>query len=113
MEKVTGRSDDMLIIRGVNVFPTQIEEILLKDERLSPHYFLEVRREGRLDDLTVVVEAKAGVGDEATRAAAGQDLAGHIKSRIGITSTVTVMEPDAVERSMGKAQRIVDLRPKA
>ena len=84
MEKVTGRSDDMLIIRGVNVFPTQIEEILLKDERLSPHYFLEVRREGRLDDLTVVVEAKAGVGDEATRAAAGQDLAGHIKSRIGI-----------------------------
>ena len=90
MEKVTGRSDDMLIIRGVNVFPTQIEEILLKDERLSPHYFLEVRREGRLDDLTVVVEAKAGVGDEATRAAAGQDLAGHIKSRIGITSAVAM-----------------------
>ena len=112
MEKVTGRSDDMLIIRGVNVFPTQIEEILLKDERLSPHYFLEVRREGRLDDLTVVVEAKTGSGAAVTRAAAGADLAGHIKSRIGITSAVTVMEPGTVERSIGKAKRIVDLRPK-
>ena len=112
MEKVTGRSDDMLIIRGVNLFPTQIEEILLEDERLSPHYFLEVRREGRLDDLTVVVEAKSSAGDEATRMAAGADLAGHIKSRIGITVTVNVMEPDSVERSIGKAKRIVDLRPK-
>ena len=112
MEKVTGRSDDMLIIRGVNLFPTQIEEILLEDERLSPHYFLEVRREGRLDDLTVVVEAKSSAGDEATRMAAGADLAGHIKSRIGITVTVNVMEPDSVERSIGKAKRIADLRPK-
>ena len=101
----------MQTVSGASTFPGWVH-ILLKNERLSPHYFLEVRREGRLDDLTVVVEAKAGAGDEATRAAAGQDLAGHIKSRIGITSTVTVMEPDAVERSMGKAQRIVDLRPK-
>ena len=112
MEKVTGRSDDMLNIRGVNVFPTQNEEILLEDERLSPHYFLEVRREGRLDDLTVVVEAKAGSGAAVTRAAAGADFAGHIISRIGITSSVTVMETGTVERSIGKAKRIVDLQPK-
>ncbi len=111
MQRVKGRSDDMLIIRGVNLFPSQIEEILLEDERLSPHYYLEVRRPRRLDELTVVVEAKAGAAAEETRAAAGRDLAGHIKSRIGISSEVTVGEPGSVERSMGKARRIVDLRP--
>ena len=110
MARVAGRSDDMLIIRGVNLFPTQIEEILLQDERLSPHYFLEVRREGRLDDLTVVVEAKGGAGDEAARAAAGGEVAGHIRSRIGIAVNVSVTAPGSVERSIGKARRIVDLR---
>ena len=109
MARVAGRSDDMLIIRGVNLFPTQIEEILLEDERLSPHYFLEVRREGRLDDLTVVVEAKGAAGDAAARAAAGDALAGHIRSRIGITVNVSVTAPGSVERSIGKAKRIVDL----
>ena len=112
MQKVTGRSDDMLIIRGVNLFPTQVEEILLQDERLSPHYRLEVRRSGRLDEVTVIVEAKAGVADEETREAAGRDLAGQIKSLIGITSNVDVREPESIERSVGKARRIVDLRPK-
>ena len=112
MEKVTGRSDDMLIIRGVNLFPTRIEEILLRDERLSPHYCLEVRRSGRLDELTVVVEARAGAADEETRETAGRDLAGHIKSRIGLTVDVRVREPESLERSIGKARRIVDLRPK-
>ena len=112
MQKVTGRSDDMLIIRGVNLFPTQIEEILLRDDRLSPHYRLEVRRSGRLDELTVVAEARAGAADERTREAAGRDLAGHIKSRIGISSDVEVREPESLERSIGKARRIVDLRPK-
>ncbi len=111
MQRVKGRSDDMLIIRGVNLFPSQIEEILLEDERLSPHYYLEVRRPRRLDELTVVVEAKAGADAEETRVAAARDLAGHIKSRIGISSEVTVGEPGSVERSMGKARRIVDLRP--
>ena len=110
MARVAGRSDDMLIIRGVNLFPTQIEEILLEDERLSPHYFLEVRREGRLDDLTVVVEAKGGAGDVAARAAVGDEVAGHIRSRIGITVSVSVAAPGTVERSIGKAKRIVDLR---
>ncbi|MCY4469178.1 MAG: phenylacetate--CoA ligase [Thiotrichales bacterium] len=111
MQKVTGRSDDMLIIRGVNLFPTQIEAILLQDERLSPHYFLEVRRSGRLDELTVIVEGKAGAADEETRKTAGRDLAGHIRSRIGITVDVQVREPASLERSIGKAKRIVDLRP--
>ena len=110
MARVAGRSDDMLIIRGVNLFPTQIEEILLEDERLSPHYFLEVRREGRLDDLTVVVEAKGGTGDEAARAAVGDEVAGHIRSRIGIAVNASVTAPGSVERSIGKAKRIVDLR---
>ena len=111
MQKVTGRSDDMLIIRGVNLFPTQIEAILLQDERLSPHYLLEVRRSGRLDELTVVVEGKAGAADEETRETVGRDLAGHIRSRIGITVDVQVREPESLERSIGKAKRIVDLRP--
>jgi len=112
MQKVTGRSDDMLIIRGVNLFPTQVEEILLRDDRLSPHYRLEVRREGRLDELAVVVEARAGAADDATREAAGRDVARHIKAGIGITSEVRVTEPETVERSVGKAKRIVDLRPR-
>jgi len=112
MQKVTGRSDDMLIIRGVNLFPTQVEEILLGDDRLSPHYCLEVRREGRLDEIAVLVEARAGAADEETRAAAGRDVARNVKSRIGITCEVRVMEPESIERSIGKARRVVDLRPK-
>ena len=112
MQKVTGRSDDMLIIRGVNLFPTRIEEILLEDERLSPHYCLEVRRSGRLDELTIIVEAKAGAADAGTRESAGCALAARVKSRIGITSEVRVGEPESLERSTGKARRIVDLRPR-
>ena len=112
MEKITGRSDDMLIIRGVNLFPTQIEELILADPRLAPHYVLEVRRARRLDELKVVVEAKAAAADSAARAAAGQELARHIKSRIGVTAEIAVVEPGQVERSLGKAKRIVDLRPK-
>ena len=112
MRRVTGRNDDMLIIRGVNLFPSFIEEIVLEDERLSPHYYLEVRRPGRLDELTVVVEAKPGAASAETRRAAGRDLAGRIRSLIGIGSKVTVGEPGSIERSAGKAKRIVDLRPK-
>jgi phenylacetate-CoA ligase len=113
MEKITGRSDDMLIIRGVNLFPTQIEELVLKDHRLAPHYVLEVRREQRLDELKVIVEAKTDAAAPATRAAAGEELARHIKSQIGVTSDVAVVAPGEVERSLGKAKRIIDLRPKA
>ncbi len=110
MEKITGRSDDMLIIRGVNLFPSQIEELILADRRLAPHYLLEIRREQRLDDLTVIAEARPDAADELTRAAARRDLGHHIKSRIGITTRVTVVEPGRIDRSLGKARRIVDLR---
>ncbi len=109
MEKVTGRSDDMLIIRGVNVYPTQIEEILLKDPRLSPHYVLEVSRDGPLDALTVMVEGRPG-GSADDHAAAGKDLAHHIKSAIGITTAVAIQPPESIPRSMGKVQRIIDKR---
>jgi phenylacetate-CoA ligase len=112
MEKITGRSDDMLIIRGVNLFPTQIEELILAAARLSPHYLFEVRRARSLDELKVVVEARPDAADAGTRAAAGAELAQHIKSRIGLTTEVAVVEPGQVERSLGKAKRIIDLRPK-
>ncbi len=110
LEKITGRSDDMMIVRGVNVFPTQIEELILKDQRLAPHFVIELRREDRLDTMTVRVEARPGA-DEASRAACDRDLAHHIKSLIGVTATVETVPPGAIERSLGKAKRIVDLRP--
>ena len=101
MEKITGRSDDMLIIRGVNVFPSQIEELILKTPGLSPHYVLEVTKHGPLDHLTVVVEG------EPSGAAA---LAHHIKSYVGISAEVRI---GSIERSIGKAKRVIDKRPKA
>jgi len=110
MEKITGRSDDMLIIRGVNLFPSQIEELILEDDRLAPHYILELRKDGPLDKLDIIVEARSEASDSETRAASSSDLAGHIKSRIGVSSFVTVVEPGKVERSAGKAKRIHDLR---
>jgi len=107
MEKVTGRTDDMLILRGVNLFPTQVEELLLRVEGLSPHYQLVLRRPGRLDELTVRVETRPGY-DDAARAA--NDLARLIKDNAGVTAVVEVVAPAAIERSQGKAQRVVDLR---
>jgi phenylacetate-CoA ligase len=100
----------MVIIRGVNLFPSQIEELVLADRRLAPHYVLEIRRTQRLDELTVVAEARPDAADEVTRAGARRDLGHHIKSRIGITTRVTVVEPGRIDRSLGKARRIVDLR---
>ena len=98
MEKITGRSDDMMIVRGVNVFPTQIEELILKDERLSAHFVIELRREDRLEEMTVKVESRAGV-DDAARAACNKALAYQIKALIGVTATVETTAPGAVERS--------------
>ena len=112
MEKVTGRSDDMMIVRGVNVFPSQIEEILLKDERLAPHFVIELRRVERLDEITVVVEARPDA-DETVFAACERDLAHHIKASIGVTASVRAVKPGTVERSLGKAKRVIDLRPKS
>ncbi len=110
MEKVTGRSDDMMIVRGVNVFPSQIEEILLEDERLSPNYQIELTREGALDAITVLVEARAAEVSTDTRRDIVQSLASHIKNRIGVTSAVRLQPAGGIERSQGKAKRIVDKR---
>ena len=109
IEKITGRSDDMLIIRGVNLFPSQVEELLLKEDALSPHYQLEVAREGRLDALTVLVEARAGAEPKAAKAAA-ENLARNIKGFIGVSAKTDLRAAGEVERSAGKARRVVDKR---
>ncbi len=110
IEKITGRSDDMLIIRGVNLFPSQIEELLLKQPELAPHYLLEVTRPGALDELTVHVETAEPASSEAQSAAARQ-LEQRVKNTIGVTALVRVAAPGGIERSVGKARRIVDKRP--
>ena len=110
MEKVTGRSDDMMIVRGVNIFPTQIEEQLLKCSGLTPHYQIELTREGRMDTMIINVEATEDAAGEDERQASGKELAGHVKSTLGVTARVTVKEPGGVERSAGKARRVVDSR---
>lgn len=111
IEKITGRTDDMMIVRGVNVFPTQIEELILRIPQLSPHFQCVLRRDGRMDTLTVRVERRAEA-DRAAAVEAGAALAARVKSTIGISIHVEVLEPDGVERSMGKMRRIVDERPK-
>jgi phenylacetate-CoA ligase len=112
LDKITGRCDDMLIIRGVNVFPSQIEELILKTPRLSPHYMLELSRRGHLDDLLVRVEMKPEVASEADKQAAARELQHHIKSFIGINTAVEIAPPGLIERSAGKAKRVVDKRPR-
>jgi phenylacetate-CoA ligase len=112
MERVIGRSDDMMIVRGVNVFPSQIEEIILADQRLAPHFVIELRRTDRLDDITVVVEARPGATEDVF-VVCERDLAGRIKGLIGVTASVRTVKPGGVERSMGKAKRVIDLRPKS
>lgn len=112
MAKITGRSDDMMIIRGVNVFPTQIEEILLKIEKLSPHYQLEITRDGNLDHLTVNVEARSNQVSEAERAAAAKELQHRIKVLVGVSTKINIKSEGEIARSQGKAQRVVDKRPK-
>jgi phenylacetate-CoA ligase len=114
MERVKGRSDDMLIIRGVNVFPSQIEAVLAQEERLAPHYMLELRRPDRLDELDVLVETRAGSSKpDAAQLAELERKAEHlIKAYVGVTAKVRVVEPGTIERSQGKAKRVRDLRPK-
>jgi phenylacetate-CoA ligase len=112
MEKVLGRNDDMLIIRGVNVFPSQIEEIIVGRNQLAPHYQLEVRREGSLDTLDIIVEIApeyAGY-DSAERAETARELRHHVKSRVGVSASVSVVDIGTIPRSEGKAVRIVDHR---
>lgn len=112
MEKITGRSDDMIILRGVNVFPTQIEEQILKCKGLAPHFQIELSRNGRMDNMTVHVECQADACDDQARARSAKELAHHIKSIVGISTLVDVTLPGAVVRSEGKAKRVIDNRPK-
>ncbi|MFF8830987.1 phenylacetate--CoA ligase PaaK [Streptomyces sp. NPDC015131] len=110
MEKITGRSDDMVILRGVNLFPTQIEEIVLRTPGLAPHFQLRLDRRGRLDALTVRVEARPdATGD--IRAGAARALAAAVKDGVGVSIEVEVVDPETLERSVGKIRRVVDLRP--
>ncbi len=112
MEKITGRSDDMMIVRGVNVFPTQVEELLLEIDQLAGHYQIVLTRSDRLDLFEVLVEARPEANSADVRQGAADRLARRIKDRIGVTAKVTVLDPGAVERSAGKARRVVDNRPK-
>lgn len=110
MAKITGRSDDMLIVRGVNLFPSQVEEQILRDPALTGHYVIELSRNGALDDMVVRVEGRPGVGD----AAAGfsrDGLAERLKGMCGLSAVVEIVGPGAIERSMGKARRVIDRRP--
>jgi len=109
MEKVTGRSDDLVILRGVNLFPTQIEEIVLRTPGVSPHFQLRLTREGRLDVLTVRAEARPGATPE-QRAAAAASVAASVKDGIGVSVRVEILDPETLERSVGKFRRIVDER---
>jgi phenylacetate-CoA ligase len=109
MARITGRSDDMLIIRGVNLFPSQIEEQILRCERLAPHYRIDLTRPGRMDVVTVHVESKPGCREEEA-GSAGRELREHIKNIIGVSVEVKVCSSDSLERSGGKAVRVRDLR---
>src|SRR5206468_2102486 len=109
--RITGRSDDMIILRGVNLFPTQVEELVLGLPALSPHFQCLLTRPDRLDVLTIRVERRPDADPHDARAA-GADLAARMKNTIGVSAGVVVVEPGGVERSMGKMRRIVDERPR-
>jgi phenylacetate-CoA ligase len=115
IDRISGRSDDMLIIRGVNVFPSNIEAVLAKEEKLAPHYVLELRRPGSLDELDVVVELQTALAGTlaVSELAELERRAEHlIKVFVGVTTKVRVVEPGTLERSQGKAKRVLDLRPR-
>jgi phenylacetate-CoA ligase len=110
MEKITGRSDDMIILRGVNVFPTQIEELVLAGRGIAPYFQIELSKDGHMDTMTVHVEARPDAADDTSRAAARDALKKAIKTMVGVNVAVVVNDPGKVERSQGKARRVVDNR---
>lgn len=112
MEKITGRSDDMMIVRGVNVFPTQVEEQILKVKGLAPHYQIVLTRDNRMDEMEVLVEASPAATDAGVRQTSAVELGHLVKNLIGVTVKITVTDPGGVERSQGKARRVVDKRAK-
>ncbi|MEV0172046.1 phenylacetate--CoA ligase PaaK [Streptomyces sp. NPDC050803] len=109
MQKVTGRCDDMIILRGVNVFPTQIEEIVLRTPAVAPHFQIELSRRGRMDHMTVRVEARPDAGPGQRAAAAGA-IAQGVKDGVGVSVEVEIVDPETLERSLGKLKRVKDLR---
>ena len=112
MEKITGRSDDMIILRGVNVFPTQVEEQVMATGGLAPHFQIELYKSGRMDAMRVFVEASPDAADELSKTAAARMLSKHIKDMVGVSTEIIVGDPGTVERSQGKAKRVVDNRDK-
>jgi phenylacetate-CoA ligase len=113
MEKVTGRTDDMVIVRGVNVFPSQIEEVLLAADWCGGHYVIELTRAGRMDAMTVRAEARVERWDGSGLAPEAERLAATIKNTIGVTTSVVIAPPGTLERSTGKAARVIDTRPRS
>jgi phenylacetate-CoA ligase len=109
IEKITGRSDDMIILRGVNVFPSQVEEIVLRTPAVAPHFQIQLSRRGRMDHMTVRVEARP-TSQPAQREAAVKDITRGIKDAIGVSVEVAVVDPETLERSVGKLRRVKDLR---
>jgi len=112
MEKVTGRTDDMLIIRGVNVFPSQVEHVLMGIEGVEPHYQIVVEREGNLDSMSVEVEVSEGIFSDEIRVLENltKKIQADVKSLLGVTCKVKLVEPKTIQRSEGKAQRVIDNR---
>lgn len=113
IEKITGRSDDMIILRGVNIFPTQVEEQILKCTGLAPHFQIELTRTGRMDEMTIHAECTPNAATEDALSASTRELAHHVKSTLGVTAKVVVHSPGGAPRSEGKAKRVVDNRSKA
>ncbi|MFI0777386.1 phenylacetate--CoA ligase PaaK [Streptomyces sp. NPDC021212] len=109
IQKITGRCDDMIILRGVNVFPSQIEEIVLRTPGVAPHFQIQLTRRGRMDHMTIRVEARPGVGNE-QREAAAKRIAQGVKDGVGVTVEVAIVEMETLERSLGKLRRVKDLR---
>jgi phenylacetate-CoA ligase len=109
IEKITGRCDDMIILRGVNVFPSQIEEIVLRTPGVAPHFQIELSRRERMDHMTVRVETRPGT-PAGLRDAAARAIAKDVKDGVGVSVDVSVVEPETLERSLGKLRRVKDLR---
>lgn len=112
IEKITGRSDDMIILRGVNIFPTQVEEQILKCPGLAPHFQIELIRSGRMDDMVIHTEASLDAAQPEARAASARALVQHVKSTLGVSARVVVHDPGGAPRSEGKAKRVQDNRPR-
>jgi phenylacetate-CoA ligase len=112
IRRITGRNDDMLIIRGVNVYPSQVEAVLVGLPDVAPHYQLVVERKGAMDQLTVEVEIAPGLAAMGAHSAIAERVQHHIKSMVGVTAEVVMKQPGEIPRSQGKAVRVRDLRPK-